>query len=80
MHFCLPSYSVPERPLLLLLFSYSDRKQCKEFSEDKQSSNDPLLVDTHLQTIGLLTDQLTVYADGSATTGTRGYGGGVIVT
>ncbi len=58
---------------------WANRKPCKEFSEDEQSPNDPLLVDTRLQTIDLLTDQLTVYAEGSAIGGTRGYEGGVIV-
>ncbi len=51
------------------------------FPEGKLAPTDPPpTAETCLQTIRLLDDQLTVYADGSASAGTKDCGAGVIMT
>ncbi len=65
----------------LLECPWANKGQWKVFPEGKLAPTDPPLTAAKcLQTIRLLTGQLTVYTDGSATAGTSDGGAGVIVT
>ncbi len=66
---------------ILLECPWANKGQWNVFPKGKLALTDPPLnAETCLQTIRLLVGQLTVYADGLATAGTKDDGGGVIVT
>ncbi len=65
----------------LLECPWAAKGQWKEFPEGKMAPTDPPpTAETCLQTIRLLDGQLTVYTGGSASSGTKDGGAGVIVT
>ncbi len=65
----------------LLKWSRALQGQRTLFPQGKRAPTDPpLTAEICLQTIHLLASQLTVYTDGSVTTGTRDGSAGIIVT